>query len=148
MLARTHQIVVQPNFTGVWTLIGGESDFGFLLPPSLRVDTIVHDNQRLLIRTQQKDSNGDLTIDRDLTIGGEPEDIMILGGARRVRAFWEETVLIVETRYEVSDKARRVEDRWTLEAGADWLTIQRRHEQPGGPVRQRLRLQRWQNQKG
>ena len=72
---------MQPNFTGVWKLIRGECDFGFLPPPRLRVDTILHNDPQLRIRTRQKDANGDITIDRDLTIGGEAVTIQIRGRA-------------------------------------------------------------------
>ncbi|MFM2124342.1 MAG: hypothetical protein RL328_793, partial [Acidobacteriota bacterium] len=51
-------------------------------------------------------------------------------------------VLVVETRSEVSGKPRRIEDRWTLDEDGLWLTIERVQEQPGGAVRQRLRMQK------
>ena len=146
--ARLHLQNVHPNFTGVWKLARGESNFGFLPPPDLRVDRIVHEDPQLHIQTRQKDANGDITIDRDLTIGEQGAEIMIRGRARRIRVFWDEAVLVLETSSEVSGKARRIEDRWTLDAGADWLTIERRHEQPGGPLRQRLRLRRHQDRVG
>jgi len=134
---------VRPNFTGVWKLIRGESDFGFLPPPTLRLDTIAHGDPQLRIRTRQKDANGDITVDRDLTVGGEAVTIPIRGRTRLVRAFWDGLVLVVETNSELSGAPRRIEDRWALDAGApEWLTIERRQEQPGGAVRQRLRLRR------
>ncbi len=110
------------------------------------MDRIVHDDLRLHIRTRQKDANGDITIDRDVIIGGEALEVMIRGRARRIRAFWDEAVLVLETSAEVSGRARLIEDRWTLDTVADCLTIERRHEQPGGPVRQRLSLRRRQDQ--
>jgi hypothetical protein len=132
---------MHPNFTGVWKLIHSEIDFSFLPPPEFRVDTIVHEDPRLHIRTHQIDANGDITVDRDFVIGGKAQTIVILGRTRIIRAFWDDIVLVVETTSEVSGKPRRIEDRWTLDAGAEWLTIARLHEQPGGPVRQRFRLQ-------
>ena len=148
LVARLHLEGVHSNFTGVWKLIRGESDFGFLQKPHLRVDRIVHKDPQLHIRTRQKDANGDITIDRDLTIGEEAAEIMIRGRGRRIRVFWDEAVLVVETSAVVSDKVRHTEDRWTLDHGADWPTIARRHNQPGGPVRQRLRLRRCQDRVG
>lgn len=67
---------------------------------------------------------------------------MIRGRARQVRAFWDDVVLVVETGSEVSGNGRRITDRWALDADSAWLTIERVHEQPGGAVHQRLRLQR------
>ena len=133
---------MRPNFSGLWELIRANSDFGFLPPPQLRLDEIMQEDPQLHIRTRQRDAGGDVTINRDLIIGGEASKIMIRGRARRVSAYWDEAVLVVETSSEVSGKVRRIEDRWTLDAAADWLTIERLHEQPGGPVRQRLRLRR------
>jgi hypothetical protein len=133
---------MHPDFTGVWTLVPSETEFRFLPPPDLRVDTIAHNDPQLNIRTHQIDANGDITVDRNLIIGGESKTIVILNRARIIRAFWDESVLVIETKSEVSGKPRRIEDRWTLDAASDWLTITRLHEQPGGPVRQRFRLQR------
>jgi hypothetical protein len=131
-----------PNFTGVWQLIRGESDFGFLPQPSLRIDTTEHEDVQLRVRTCQKDANGSVIVDRNLTIGDQAVEVVILGRARWIRAFWDEAALVIETNSEVSGAGRKIEDRWTLDTGAEWLTIQRLHELPGGAVRQRLRLQR------
>ena len=110
---------MQPNFTGVWTLVHAKSDFGFLPPPRSRVDTIEHQGPQLRIRTNQTDSNGKLTVDRDLTIGAEPVAVLILNRTRWVRASWDGDALVVETTSEVSGAERSIEDRWTLdEAGS------------------------------
>jgi hypothetical protein len=130
------------NFTGIWKLIRGESEFGFLGAPASRQDAILHEGSRICIRTRQKDSNGDVTVERDLIIGGEPVTVQIYGRPREVRAFWDEDTLVIETRSEVSGKPRRIEDRWTLDPDGQWITIDRVHEQPGGDVRQRLRLEK------
>jgi len=133
---------VPSNFTGIWTLIPSESDFGFLPPPSLRVDTISHEEPQLQIRTLQKDANGDITLDRNVVIGGDPATVLIRGRARQIRVFWQESVLVVETKSEVGGNARCIEDRWTIDVETGWLTIERRFEQSGGAVHQRLRLRR------
>jgi len=133
---------MHPNFTGEWRLIRGESDFGFLPPPSLRVDTIVHQDPQLHIRTRQTDANGDLTVDRDLIIGGAAETIDIRGRTRSTRAFWEDDVLVIEIASVVSGKSRRIEDRWSLDPATDRVTIARLWEQPGGAVHQKLVLRR------
>ena len=78
----------------------------------------------------------------DLVLGDEAVKIMIRGRARVIRAFWDKAVLVVETKSQVSSKQRRLEDRWLLDEDGEWLTIERLHEMPGGPARQRLRLQR------
>lgn len=136
------QVVIRPDFTGIWKLLRGESEFGFLPPPLWRLDTIVHNDPHLRIRTRQKDTNGDITLDRDLTIGGPLVTITIRGRERHLRAFWDEAALVMETLSHVSGSQRRIEDRRTLDAAGEWLTIERLHEQPGGAVRQRLRLRR------
>lgn len=135
-----------PDFTGAWKLIRGESEFGFLPPPRLRIDTIVHDagTGALQIRTRQKDASGDVTVDRDVVIDGDPVAVAIRGRSRTVRAYWGSPAaeLVIETASEVSGGTRRIEDRWTLDPDGQWITIHRLHELPGGPVRQRLRLRR------
>ena len=137
-----------PNFTGAWQLIHGESDFGFLAPPEWHLDTITHEDPQARIRTRQKDATGDVTVDRDLTVGQEPMKIMIRGRERQIIAFWQAAVLVLETRSEVSGNGRRIEDRRSMDAGGAWLITKRLHEQPGGAVRQRLRLRRQIQQEG
>jgi len=130
------------NFSGVWKLIRGESDFGFLPPPRLRIDTIVQHEQQLQISTRQKDANGSITVERNLEIGGGPTQILIHGRPRMIRAYLDGPQLVIETLSEVSGTSRRIEDRWSLDDMGQWLTIARMHEQPGGAVHQRLRLRR------
>jgi hypothetical protein len=81
-------------------------------------------------------------VERRLEIGGETVEIEIHGRPRKIRARWEETTLALETRHEVSGRLRLIEDRFRLDADGAWLTLDRLHHQPGGAVRQRLRLQR------
>lgn len=133
---------MKPDFTGVWKLIRGESEFGFLPPPNLRIDTISHVEPRFHVRTRQRDANGDVTVDRDLTLGGDAIEISIRGRARQIRAAWNENVLVVETLSEVSGNSRRLVDRRTLDPDGAWLTLDRLQEQSGGDVRQRLRFRR------
>lgn len=133
---------MKPDFTGTWKLIRGESEFAFLPPPRLRVDTISHAEPEFRVRTRQKDANGDLTVDRDLVIEGAAIEVMIRGRARLVRAFWDDHVLVTETVSEVSGKPRRLVDRRSLDADSQWITLERLQEQPGGDVRQKLRLRR------
>lgn len=52
---------MKPNFTGSWKLIRREINFGFFAPPRL------------------KNVNGDVTVGRNLTIGGQPAEIAIVG---------------------------------------------------------------------
>ena len=133
---------MKPDFNGVWKLIRGESEFAFLPPPRLRIDTISHVEPQFHVRTRQKDANGDVTVDRDLTLGGNAIELSIRGRTRQIRATWDESILVVETLSEVSGSNRRLVDRRTLDPGGAWLTLDRTQEQPGGDVRQRLRFRR------
>ena len=133
--------MIKSNFSGVWELIQGKSDFGYLPAPRLRIDTITHEASRFQVRTRQKDANGDLTIERDLVIGGPPAEITIKGRARQIHAAWRDGELVVVTSSEVSGSPRTIEDRWAS-VDEDSLTITRVHELPGGPVRQLLFMRR------
>lgn len=139
---RTKNGTMRPNLTGEWKLVPGECEFSFLPPPRLRLDTIQHQEPRLHVRTRQKDANGDIVVDRIVEVGGPAEQITIHGRARTIRAFWDEDVLVMETVSEVSGSSRRIENRWTVDEDGGWLTIDSKHEQPGGAVHQRLRLRR------
>jgi len=129
-----------PNFTGVWKLVRGESDFAFLPTPRFRLDTIEHSEPQLRIVTHQIDSNGDLTVERSLTIGGPPVEIMLLGRPRMISARWDAEELLLETRSTVSGSERLIEDRWSLVPGDFPVQLVRVHHQPGGAVRQTLRF--------
>lgn len=58
-------------------LIRAASDFRFLPPPHLRGERIEHEDPRLHIRTRQQDVDGDITIARDLTIGGNATGVSL-----------------------------------------------------------------------
>jgi hypothetical protein len=133
---------VKPDFSGVWRLDRGASDFGFLPPPRRRVDTIRHQDPAIRIVTQQADANGKATVERALTIGGPPVAVMIHGRERLVGARWDGDALVIETQAEVSGRARRIEDCWKLAPDGLSLTIGRLHDLPGGAVRQALLLRR------
>lgn len=129
---------MNPDFTGEWTLLKAESDFAFLGAPRERVDAIEHRDTRLRILTRQRDTNGEVAVVRDLAIGGEAVEVLIHGKPRKIHAYWDAAGLVVETASEVSGHSRRILDRWTLDDDAERLVIERRHEQPGGSVTQRL----------
>lgn len=126
------------NLSGVWKLLVGESDFGFLPPPKFRLDTVAHAGERIRIETHQIDGNGDNTVVRDLIVGAEPVEAMILGRARWISARWDAETLVMETRSTVSGNDRAIEDRWRI--GPEGLTIRRIHRQPGGAGHQTLRF--------
>jgi hypothetical protein len=117
-------------------LVREASDFGFLKPPRRRQDIIEHDGGRIRFITRQADTNGDHTVTREFEPGGAAVRVWVIRQERWVRGWWEEDVLVVETSWEVSGHARRLEDRWHREG--DRLILERRHEMNGGPVRQRL----------
>jgi hypothetical protein len=128
------------DFSGEWELAPERCQYGFLKPPKLRRDRIDHREPDLRVVTRQVDGNGDVTVERNLTIGGEAIEIAIHGRQRTIRAWWEGEDLVVETGSEVSGNARRIEDRWRMDG--ELLTIERFHEMPGGAARQLLVLQR------
>ena len=102
----------------------------------------MHDDPQLHIRTHQIDANGDIAVDKDLTIGGQTLTVAIRGRERQIRAFWDDDVLVLETLSVVSGNIRCLEDRCSLDAAEEWLIVERLHEQPGGAVKQLLRFHR------
>lgn len=132
------------DFSGLWKLVTGESEFGFLPVPKFRLDKVVHDNGRIRIETHQIDSNGDNVVVRDLAIGGEPVEVDVLGKARWIRVLGDGDALKFETRSSVSGNERLIEDWWSLdETITDMpLTVRRTLRQPGGAVHQKLRFRR------
>ena len=136
---------MKPDFTGTWQLAAAASDFAFLKPPLFRVDVIEHSGSSVRITTRQQDDNGDHTVVRELVIGAaEATPIDVLGRPRLYRANWDGDALVVSCEWVLSGKPRRLTDRWTLSTDGSVITIDRRHEVSGGPVRQRLVMQRGQ----
>jgi hypothetical protein len=134
--------MARPDFSGTFTLNRELSDFAFLKPPRMRVDSIVHADAELAVTTLQIDTNGANTTVRRFNIGGEPVTIEVLGKARELRARWDENELVVETSWDHSGNVRVLTDRWTLSANRRQLVVNRHQEMNGGAVRQRFVLDR------
>lgn len=131
-----------PDFSGTFTLNRGLSDFAFLKPPKMRVDSIVHADPNLAVTTLQIDTNGANTTVRRFTTDGALVAIEVLGKARQLRARWEDAELIVETSWDHNGNPRLLTDRWQLSANRKQLTVTRHQQMNGGPVRQRFVLDR------
>ena len=115
--------MTQPDFSGIWRLIQHESKFGYLVPPRFRVDTIEHRDSHIRILTQQIDSNGDVSVERRLTLCGDE--------------------IVMGTRSDFNGYSRLIEDRRRIAADGQSITILRRHELPGGAVKQTRYCATW-----
>ncbi|MEO8659711.1 MAG: hypothetical protein ABI693_14660 [Bryobacteraceae bacterium] len=133
---------MKPDFSGTWILNTGASEFGFLKPPARREDVVVHQEPSLQVTTLQKDTNGDNMVTRAVTIGGGDVTIDVLGRPRQLSGFWDGDDLLLVTRWDVGGNPRELTDCWTLQDGGARLVIQRTQAMNGGPVRQRLVMQR------
>jgi hypothetical protein len=133
---------MKPDFSGTWILNTGASEFGFLKPPARREDVVVHQEPSLLVTTRQKDTNGDNVVTREVTIGGGDVTINVLGRPRLLSAVWDADDLLLVTRWDIGGNRRELTDRWTLQEGGARLVIERKQAMNGGPVRQRLVMQR------
>lgn len=131
-----------PDFSGTFTLNRTRSEFAFLKPPKMRVDSIVHAEPALAVTTLQIDTNGANTTVRKFTTDQQPVTIEVLGKARQLRAHWEDTDLVVETSWDHNGTPRILTDRWRLTSDRKQLVITRHQEMNGGPVRQRFVLDR------
>ncbi len=131
-----------PDFSGTFTLNRTQSEFAFLKPPRMRVDSIVHVEPALAITTMQIDTNGANTTVRKFTTDQTPVTIEVLGKVRQLRAHWEAPELIVETSWDHNGNPRVLTDRWRLSADRKQLVVTRHQEMNGGPVRQRFVLDR------
>lgn len=131
-----------PDFSGTFTLNRALSEFAFLKPPRMRVDSIVHAEPALAITTMQIDTNGANTTVRKFTTDQVPVTIEVLGKIRQLRAHWEEPELVVETSWDHNGNPRVLTDRWRLSPNRQQLVVTRHQEMNGGPVRQRFVLDR------
>ena len=133
---------MRPDFSGTFTLNRTLSDFAFLKPPKMRVDSIVHADPALTVTTLQIDTNGANTTVRKFTTDSVPVTIDVLGKARQLRARWEDADLIVETSWDHNGHPRILTDRWSLSPNRRQLVVTRHQEMNGGAVRQRFVLER------
>ncbi|MBY0503901.1 MAG: hypothetical protein K2X03_08320 [Bryobacteraceae bacterium] len=133
---------MRPDFSGTFTLNRGLSEFAFLKPPRMRVDSIVHAEPSLTVTTLQIDTNGANTTVRKFTTDETPVTIEVLGKARQLKARWEASELVVETSWEHSGHPRILTDRWRLSPNGKQLVVTRHQEMNGGPVRQKFVLER------
>ena len=134
--------MARPDFSGTFTLNHQLSDFAFLKPPKMRVDSIVHADPDLAVTTLQIDANGANSTIRKFTTGQAPITIDVLGKPRQLEARWDGNELIVETSWDLNGNPRLLSDRWILSANRRQLVVTRHQQMNGGPVRQRFVLDR------
>jgi len=134
--------MARPDFSGTFTLNRTLSEFAFLKPPKMRVDSIVHADPDLAVTTLQIDTNGANTTIRKFTTDEAPVTIEVLGKARVLKARWDGNDLLVETSWDHNGNPRILTDRWTLSPNCRQLTVTRHQEMNGGPVRQKFILER------
>jgi hypothetical protein len=132
----------QPDFSGTFTLNRELSEFAFLRPPRMRVDSIVHADPALTVTTLQIDTNGANTTVRRFTTDEVPVTVEVLGKVRQLRAHWDGSELVVETSWEHEGHPRILTDRWKLSANGRQLVVTRHQKMNGGPVHQRFVLER------
>lgn len=128
----------RPDFSGTYKLNVELSELAPSKPPRMRVDSIVHAEPALAVTTLQIDHNGATTTVRRFTTDEVPVTFEVSGKERRLRAWWEENELVVETSWD----ERVLTDRWRLSGNRRQLVVIRQQEISGRAVRQRFVLDR------
>ncbi len=122
----------KPDFSGVWKMNPGKSDYGQVPKPEKLIRKIEHREPKLHMVSTQSGPRGEVTVEYNLTIDGS-EQVNKAGNAEvRSRPRWEGAVLCIDTRRPLQDGELILRDRWTLSADGRTLTVQTHVAAPMG----------------
>jgi hypothetical protein len=114
LLAWAVQAYGRPNFTGRWTLLPDQSDFGPVPPPAALTLTISHNEPNLRVVTAQARAQGDLEYEANYVTDGR-ECLNKVGDVEAKSTLtWDGDALASTTRMDLGGKAMTVTSRWTL----------------------------------
>jgi hypothetical protein len=111
-----------PNFSGVWKLNTGKSDFGVMPGPDVRTDTIDHTDPTLKLSRKENGPDGAREYVLSMTTDGK-ETVNSLGGAdAKITASWEGSGLVISFKLKIQDQDIAIRQVATLSPDGKTLT--------------------------
>ncbi len=119
LMAQGHK----PNFSGVWKMDPGRSDYGVMEAPQAVTRKIVHEEPNVTMVVNQKSSRGDMTSEfKYATDGKEYVNKTRLGDTRSTLK-WDGDTLVLSTTRTVMGREVLITDHWSLSADGKIMTV-------------------------
>lgn len=132
----------KPNFTAVWKLNIGKSNFGPMQAPQRRFDKIDHHEPTLRVTSTQVTDAGEDTVSAEFTTDGKENTNTVHGNEAKSRLRWEGPALVIVTVVSMAGAEVTLTDRWTLSTDGKTLTMERHYGGPEGEAKATYVLER------
>lgn len=133
----------KPNFTGEWRMDAEKSDFGKFPAPTYIARNVVQKDPELVVDTTQRAANGEQTAHVVYRTDGVETKNQLSTGEGISHAFWDGNELVIRTTMtNRSGVDVLMEERWSLSADRQTLTILSHIETPKGGADLKLVCQR------
>jgi hypothetical protein len=122
----------KPNLSGEWVLNEAKSDFGRLPAPAKFVRKIEHNDPDLKMVTTQSGRRGEVTTELKYTTDGKECTNVIRGAEVKGTAKWEGDTLVINSKRELQGATIAFQERWTMSADGNTLSIATHITSPQG----------------
>lgn len=131
-----------PDFSGSWKVNPSKSNFGPMPSPDKYTRVIEHKEPTVKIEESQSSERGEWTGTINLKTDGTETTSQIRGNALKSVARWDGDVLSIKSTLDFNGNAIELNDRLSLSADKQTLTLQRKVDTPNGVLEQSVVFER------
>jgi hypothetical protein len=131
-----------PDFSGSWKANVSKSNFGAMPSPDKYTRVIEHKEPTVKIEESQASERGEWTGIINLKTDGTPTNSEIRGNPLKSVARWDGDVLSVKSTLDFNGNVIELNDRISLSADKQTLTLQRKIDTPNGVLEQSVVFER------
>jgi len=131
-----------PDFTGSWKANVTKSNFGAMPSPEKYTRVIEHKEPTVKIEESQASERGEWTGIINLKTDGTETSSEIRGNPLKSVSRWEGDVLSVKSKLDFNGNLIELNDRLSLSADKQTLTLQRKIDTPNGVLEQSVVFER------
>ncbi len=131
-----------PDFTGSWKVNVAKSNFGAMPSPDKYTRVIEHKEPTVKIEESQSSERGEWTGIINLKTDGTETSSEIRGNALKSVSRWDGEVLSIKSKLDFNGNLIELNDRLSLSADKQTLTLQRKIDTPNGVLEQSVVFER------
>lgn len=131
-----------PDFSGFWKANVGKSNFGAMPSPEKYTRVIDHKEPTVKIEESQASERGEWTATINLKTDGTETSSEIRGNALKSVSRWDGDVLNIKSKVDFNGNVIELNDRLSLSADKQTLTLDRKIDTPNGVLEQSIVFER------
>lgn len=142
LFALASTVFAAPDFSGTWKVNIAKSNFGPMPSPEKYTRVIDHKEPSVKIEETQASDRGEWSGILNLKTNGTETNSEIRGNSLKSVSQWEGEVLNTKTKLELNGTPIELNDRLSLSADKQTLTLQRKIDTPNGVLEQSVVFER------